>query len=334
MRKIAATAIVLFFFAGIWYLWSGEEQSTPPPQKISTTISAEGRVAVKPDRRALLSAEVAGRIEQVLVDNLQPVKKGQLLAVQYNADLRNRILQTEEAYRMSEARYRELASGYRSEEIEEAAAQVRKAEADLELSKRNEERDRELVIQEVVSKSKFDATIAERKSAEAELAAANERYKKYLQGERQGTIAAAKAEMMSQKFALDSLKATYEKTFLKSPLDGIVIRRYLNASEFADLAAPVVEVANLTDMIIEGEINEMDAGRVSQGLQAIVTSDAFPDRQFQAEVYEVSQALKTRNSDPENPAVIVDQKILPVKVRFLQEVPLKLGMRVDLKILL
>jgi HlyD family secretion protein len=335
MRKFIATAIVLFIFACVWFLWSGEEKPAPTiKQKNSKSISAEGRVAVKPNRRALLSAEVAGRVEQVLVDNLQPVKKGQLLAVQYNADLQNRILQTEEAYRMAEARYRELASGFRSEEIEEAAAEVRKAEADLELAKRNEERDQELVIQEVVSKSRFDATIAERKSAEAELAAANERYKKYLQGERKETVAAAKADMMSQKFALDSLKASYEKTFLKSPLDGIVIRRYLNASEFADVAAPIVEVANLTDMIVEGEINEMDAGSVSQGQKAIVTSDAFPDRQYHAEVYEVSQALKPRNSDPENPAVIIDQKILPVKVKFLEPVPLKLGMRVDLKILL
>jgi|GEM_PF-5696715 len=334
MRNISITTIVLFFLAGIWYLWSGEEKPAPPARKSVKSVAAEGRVAVKPDRRALISAEVAGRLEQVLVDNLQPVKNGQLLAVQYNKDLHNRILQTEETYRMAEARYRELSNGYRSEEIDEAAAQVRRAESDLELAQRNEERDRELLIQQVVSQSRYDTTIAERKKAEAELAVVNERYKKFVQGERKETIAAARADMMSQTYALDSLKATYEKTFLKSPLDGIVIRRYLNASEFADVAAPVVEVADLSSMIVEGEINEMDAGRVREGLMTIVTSDAYPDQQFRAVVYEVSQSLKQRNSDPENPAVIVDQKILPVKVRFLQQVPLKLGMRVDLKILL
>ena len=335
MRKIVITTVVLLLLTGVWLLWSNEQRSevNVKPGKVET-VAAEGRVAVKPDRRALLSAEVAGRLEQVLVDNLQPVKKGQLLAVQYNADLASKMQQTEEAYRMAQARYQELASGYRKEEIQEAAAEVQKAESDLELARRNENRDHELMVQQVIAESRYDTTITERKKAEAELAAAQERYKKMMKGERKQTIEAAQADMMSQKFALESLKATYEKTFLRSPLDGIVIRRYLNASEFADIAKPVIEVADLSEKIVEGEINEMDAGRVREGLKAIVTSDAYPGRQFQAEVYEVSQALKARNSDPENPAVIVDQKILPVKVKFLEPAPLKLGMRVDLKILL
>ncbi len=315
-------------------MWSDEEQPPSEKIKVSRYIAAEGRVAVKPDQRAVLSAEVAGRIEKIFVDNLAPVRKGQLLAVQYNADLQNRILQTEEAYRMAEARYRELASGYRKEEVDEAAADVRRAESELELARRNEDRDHQLLIQQVVAQSRYDATVAERKKSEAGLAATQERFKKYSRGERKETVTAAHAEMMSQKFALDSLKATYEKTFLKSPLDGIVIRRYLNVSEFADIATPVLEVANLSEMIVEGEINELDAGRANEGFKAIVTSDAFPERQFQAQIYEVSAALKARNSDPENPAVIVDQKILPVKIKFLEKVPLKLGMRVDIKILL
>ncbi len=334
MRKIIAITIVLFLSAGAWFLWSGEEKPANPQPRVPDSLSAEGRIAVQPDRRALLSAEMAGRIEKMFVDNLAPVQKGQILAVQYNADLQNRILQTEESYRMAEARYRELASGYRIEEVDEASADVRKAESELELARQNEDRDRRLFLEQVVAQSRYDATIAERKSAEAGLAAVQERFKKYSRGARKETIAAAHADMMSQKFALDSLKATYEKTFLKSPLDGIVIRRYLNTFEFADTATPVVEVADLSEMIVEAEINEMDAGRITHGLKAIVTSDAYPNRTFQAQIYEVSEALKSRTSDPEDPAVIVDQKILPVKVKFLQEVPLKLGMRVDLKILL
>ena len=334
MRKMIAITIVLSFLGGAWLLWSDEEQPVPSKSSSANYIAAEGRVAVKPDQRAVLSAEVAGRIEQIFADNLNPVRKGQILAVQYNADLQKRILQTEEALRMSESKYKELAAGYRTEEVEEAAAEVRRAESDLELARRNEERDQKLVAEEVISQSRFDVTIAERKKAEAAFAATQERFKKYSRGERKETVTAAHAEMMSQKFALDSLRATYEKTFLKSPLDGIVIRRYLNASEFADIATPVIEVANLSEVIVEGEINELDAGQIREGLQATVTSDAFPERKFKAQIYEVSVSLKSRNSDPENPAVIVDQKILPIKVKFLENVPLKLGMRVDLRILL
>ncbi len=333
MRRVLTTGIVLFLFTGVWLLWSDEERVPAATVPAPGSVAAEGRVTVKPDQRALLSAEIAGRIEKILVDNLSPVQKGQILAVQYNADLEQRILQTEASFKMAEARYHELSSGYRVEEIQEAAANVKRAESELELARRNQERDGMLLVEEVISQSRYDAVVAERKMAAASLKAAEERHRKLEQGERKEVIAAASAEMMSQKYALESLKATYEKTILRSPLDGIVIRRYLNVSEFADVAAPILEVANLSEMIVEGEINEMDAGEVKKGMKALVTSDAFPDQQFQAQVYEVSAALRNRNSDPEDPSVIVDQKILPVKVRFLQDVPLKLGMRVDLKII-
>ena len=95
---------------------------------------------------------------------------------------------------------------------------------------------------------------------------------------------------------------------------------------------PIVEVADLSDIIVDGDVNEMDAGSVFAGKHAIVTADAFPGKEFEGVVYEVSAALKRRSSDPEDPAVVVDQKILPVKVRFLERVPLKLGMKVELKL--
>lgn len=111
-----------------------------------------------------------------------------------------------------------------------------------------------------------------------------------------------------------------------------MILRYKNASEFAEIGDPILEVANLSEMIVEGEVNEIDAGRVVRGASAVVTSDAFPGQTFPAQVYEVSAALKKRVSDPDDPSVIIDQEILPIKVKFLKTVPLKLGMKVDLKI--
>ncbi|HEY4491367.1 MAG TPA: efflux RND transporter periplasmic adaptor subunit [Acidobacteriota bacterium] len=333
-RKWFAIGVVLVLLGGAVALWPDEKQIMPPhASAIADGVAAEGRIAVKPDQRAVLSAEIAGRLERILVDNLNPVTKGQLLAVLYNADLEQQIRQTEELYRKAEADYTERRNGSRSEDIEEAAALVRKAESELELAMRNEERDRRLFQEEVVSQSKLDTTIAERKRSEAELRASQQRWDRLRAGERQETIAAAHAEMLSQKFALEALKAAYAKTFVRSPLNGLVVRRYRNASEFTDVGDPIVEVANLSEMIVEADINEMDIGRVSTGMKAVITSDAFPDQQFRGQVYEVSAALKKRESDPEDPAVVIDQKILPIKVRLLQPAPLKLGMKVDLRIL-
>jgi multidrug resistance efflux pump len=337
LRKVLAIVVVLLFVGGALVLWSGEQR---PRAKVGVQakspeyIAAEGRIAVKPDRRALLSAEVAGRVEQIMVDNLSPVKKGQVLAVLYNADLQQRIAETQALERKAEAAYSELANGSRKQDVREAAAEVEKAKADLELARNNEERDRRLFEQGVVARAQLDSTTAALKRAGSVLDAANENYSKLSQGARRETIQAAQAEMMSQKYSLQALQATYNKTLIRSPLDGIVIIRYKNVSEFADVGDPILEVANLDELIVEADVNEMDAGKAANGLKVSITSDAFPGQVFSGQVYEVSAALKRRTTDPEDPAVVVDQKILPVKVRFLQPVPLKLGMKVDLKILL
>lgn len=331
-RKLLISIVGVSLVAGAVMLWSGEQKHVPREAAATRFIAAEGRVAVKPDHRAVLAAEVAGRIDRILVDNLSPVKRGQVLAELYNADLKQQILETEAMLRKAEAVYAEAVSGSRQEDIQEASANVQRAEAAVELAESNEQRDRKLRDQGVVAQSRYDATASEYKQAMSALRAARERYLRVSSGERRETVEAARAQMLSQKYALESVRARYEKTFVRSPLDGIVILRYRNVSEFADVGDPILEVADLSEMIVEGDVNEMDAGEVSGGQKVIVTSDAYPGREFAAEVYEVSASLKRRVTDPEDPAVVVDQKILPVKVRFLQHVPLKLSMKVDLKI--
>lgn len=331
-RKVLLSIIAISVIAGAVMLWSGEQKTRILPSPAPQYVAAEGRVDVRPDHRAVLSAEVAGRIQELYVDNLSPVKKGQVLAELYNDDLEHRIQETQELLRKSDAVYSEAQSGSRTEDIQEALANVERAEAALELAGSNEARDRRLRDEGVVAQSSYDATASEFKQASSSLTAAKERYHRVSTGERRETIEAARAQMMSQRHALESLKAAYEKTFVRSPLDGIVILRYRNVSEFADVGDPIVEVADLTDTIVDGDVNEMDAGSVSAGKHAIVTSDAFPGKEFEGVVYEVSAALKRRSTDPEDPAVVVDQKILPVKIKFLKPVPLKLGMKVELKL--
>ncbi|HET6266684.1 MAG TPA: efflux RND transporter periplasmic adaptor subunit [Acidobacteriota bacterium] len=334
-RKMLTIAISIPLILGALWLWPNENQKSKPvpaSAEHASYVAAEGRISVKPDHRAVLSAEVAGRIETILVDNLSPVHKGQVLAVIYNTDMDKRIRQTQASFQSAKADYMELANGSRVEDVQEAAANVRKAQADLELAQQNEARDHQLLEEGVIARSRYDATIAELKRAKSALEAAQQSYDRIHNGARRESIDAAQARMVSEQFAADSLKASYAKTEVRSPLDGIVILRYRNVSEFADVGDPILEVADLSQLIVDAEINETDAGRVHDGQKAIVTTDAFPGKEFAARVYEVSEALRKRTQDPDDPAVVVDQKILPVKVEFLQPVPLKLGMKVYLKI--
>src|SRR5438093_1108871 len=121
MWRKASTIIVilLVLIFGLAYLWSGDERAAQKAHLVPVInyVAAEGHIAVRPDQRAVLSAEVSGRIEQILVDNLSPVKKEQLLTALYNADLGKRIAETQALYRKAEASYEQLTNGSRKEDI-------------------------------------------------------------------------------------------------------------------------------------------------------------------------------------------------------------------------
>src|SRR5437773_2163081 len=140
-RKILWFVVIVSLLVVGLVTWPSESKTTPAPSAVSNpadVVAAEGRITVKPDHRALLSAEVAGRIQEISVDNLAPVKKGQVLAVLYNADTQQKLEQMRQAYQRSQQNYLELAHGTRAEDVAEANAEVHRAEADLDLARQNE----------------------------------------------------------------------------------------------------------------------------------------------------------------------------------------------------
>ena len=104
--------------------------------------------------------------------------------------------------------------------------------------------------------------------------------------------------MVAQREAqLLQARADLERTAIRAPVDGIVIKRSIDAGQTvaASLQAPELFVIarNLRDMQVDTSIDEAEIGKIRLGQRATFTVDSYPGRSFSGEVKQVRKAALT-----------------------------------------
>ena len=101
--------------------------------------------------------KISGRVIKLLVDEGSIVKAGDTLAELDGAELASLVAQNRASVQEAATRLLELKAGARSQEIEQARANVSAQEADLKKVKQDYERADVLYKNGAISKSQFDA---------------------------------------------------------------------------------------------------------------------------------------------------------------------------------
>src|SRR4030095_13501490 len=221
-----------------------------------------------------------------------------------------------QASRVAADRVRE---GLRPQEVRVAEAELAQAEAQLTQSRADVERTSNLFKEGVVPRQQLDAAQAELRSAEGAREAANQRLALAREGSRRQEIAAAEARAETaqagvnvaqagrtdvdiQRAALaavqarekelraqlDAAKTQWGYTEIRSPLDGVVLTKNVEAGEFVNPGTPVVTIANIDDLWMNIYIPETQTGLVKLGQNVRVTVDSFPGESFKGKITVVS----------------------------------------------
>ena len=140
-----------------------------------------------------ISSKLAGRIEQMDVQEGERVKKGQLLFVLSTPEAEAKLQQAEAARMAASAQSTKARKGARVQEIEGAMNIWKKAEAGLELARKSYERVKNLYESGVVPEQKYDEAAANLKAMETTAAAAKAQYDMAIEGARREDREAAEA---------------------------------------------------------------------------------------------------------------------------------------------
>lgn len=286
---------------------------------------------VEPKSEAIrVSAQVSGRLDRLLVDEGDAVKAGQVVAEVANDDYQARVASAAADLAAREADARRVKNGARAEERRQADADARQAAADLAHARANHARARELFQEKVISRAEMDTAEQALQVATARSDSLHERSALVAAEAREEDLARAEADVRLARARLDEARAIYEKTRVRSPIDGVVLRRHAKAGESVSTQfdSPIVTVADRSAVRVRVDVDETDVSRVRAGQAAFVTADAFGTRRFPGRVVRVGQELGRKNIRTDEPTERVDQKVLETLIELEDGHDLPIGLRV------
>jgi HlyD family secretion protein len=327
MRRIIIGMVLLLFGGGlIWYFMLGKGVESPSGRVVVT-----GNIEVT---EVALSFKIPGMVVARPVAEGERVAAGQLVARLDTLELEQEVALKQAELAAVHARLAELEAGYRTEEVAQARAALRKAQAEEKNARDNYERQKRLFKEKVIPEKEYDNAAASYGMARQSMKEAGEKLAMLEKGHRPEQIAAARAQV-DQALAAQALAGTrLDYATLVSPLAGLVLTENVEPGEYVNPGTPVITVGKLDQVWLRAFINQTDLGRIRSGQKALITTDTYPDRRYEGRVsFIASEAEFTPKQ------VQTDQQRVKLMYRIKITVPnpqmeLKPGMPADAVILL
>jgi HlyD family secretion protein len=257
----AIAAILLIGGVGLYFY---KRRAVDPNAGLVTTAITRGRIEAKVTATGTVSplvnvqvgSQISGRVAALYADFNSQVKKGQVIARLDTALL---------AAAVEQAKANLVA----------ADGALAKAKAQAVDAARTAKRDRELLDKKLIAQADYDTADANQLAGDAGVKAA------------EGQLAQAKAN-------LEQARINLEYATIYSPINGVVISRSVDVGQTvaASLQAPTLfQIAeDLQKMQVDTSVAESDVGKITAGMEAVFTVDAYPTERFKGKVRQIRNA--------------------------------------------
>lgn len=253
--KVFLILVLLGIFGyTMYFLWA---KSKEKPVVYETTQAIETDIvkkttatgSVKPRKEIEIKPKVSGIIEEIFVKEGQILKKGDLIArVKIIPNMVN---------------------------LNNAESRVDRAEIQLDFNKTVYERQKELFDKGVIAKAEYEEAETSYKNSQEELQAAIDNL-----------------ELIRDGQTSNSKSAT--NTLITSTIEGMVLEipveegnSVIESNTFND-GTTIASVADMGEMIFEGNIDESEVGKIKEGMPLILTVGAIEDVEFEAVLEHIS----------------------------------------------
>ena len=274
-RTVAILAAVLLIGAATAALFRFETQRKFRPPLIGVVHETEIRVA----------PEISARLASLPVKPLQPVRKGEVVAVLSSPEIAASLEQAKANAESARANLANVEAGVRQEERDTAAQNVAIAASNLTLAKQQFARVSVLAAKNYASKQQFDEDAAALGEAQASLGLAQAALAQSQAGPTKEELAVAQSQVSLALATVADLEAQLAKTTLTSPVDGVARLRVAEPGEAISPGQPVVTLAVAGDRWFTFTIREDRLRGMTIGSK-IALETAAGDR-FEAKVTEL-----------------------------------------------
>lgn len=263
------------------------------------SIEVVGTVVGVPEKTAVLSTQVAGQVERVLVVEGQQVQAGDVLL-----DLDNRSAEAQSAkaravVEETRAIVARLKHGTRTEDLEVARQDLRKSESILSLMRLQVDSAAAVGDAHIISGLELARRKAAAEEAEAQVAATQARLRLLEAGPREEEIAEAEAKLAGAEADLVAAELTLKLTRVVAPLDGVVTDLPVRQGMFVSTGTPLVTLVDLSTVFARTRVPTAYLSQVKEGQSVDVRIASFPDDAFTGAVARISKHADSKTGDLE-----------------------------------
>lgn len=298
--------IFLLLAAGAWSYFGGSAATAVEVRRVEiarsggsaggSAIALQAAGYIVPHHKIEVASKVSGKVSAINVDKGDQVSKGQVLVRLEDNEFRARVRQSAGELAALEAQLAELEAGSRPEEVQRARANLEEGKADLAQARVELERVRRLVDAEVAPRQDLDNAEAAYDARAARVAALERSLELIEIGPRREVIDSMRGQVQRAQGQLDFDRTLLDATVIRAPVTGTILERNVEIGEFVTTSfvgergakGYVVSLADLDDIQVELDISQDDFSRLRFGQKAMISTDAFRDREYEGEIVEIS----------------------------------------------
>jgi HlyD family secretion protein len=239
-------------------------------RKLEAIVSASGKI--QPKRFVNISADTSGRVTDLAVNEGDRVTQGQFLLQIDARNLRTRVQSGEASLNAAQSTAEQLKLSLESSRTQ------------LKLAQDNYKRQQELWKGGLTTRELLERAESELRVREQDLRAQEQ------------NVLTQTQRMRQEQATLENAKTDLSKVRIESPINGIITRRNVELGETAvvgtmnNAGTVLLQVADMSVIEAEVEVDETDIPSVKIGQTAKVTVDAVTGKSFTAHVTEIGNS--------------------------------------------
>ena len=244
--KTLAVAVILFWMIPPGTAWTQKKPLKAVPVGVARAVelSSENKIELPGTVMAWsttrLAAEVDGRVEELLFNEGDYIKKGAALVKIRTQPMKLQRDMAISEKRLVETRLEELLAGTRKETIDAAKSSVEHAEARVRLAENELKRIKRLYKDGVLSLDEYDKADAEADGARAKLNEKNSVLKEYQAGPRIEKIKQEQANLQAAEERIKIIEDDINRAIIRAPFNGYIVKKETEVGEWLEKGDPAV----------------------------------------------------------------------------------------------
>lgn len=290
---LAVAVLVALIGGGTWWYQSLQNNE----------LTLYGNVDI---RTINMSFRVGGRLQSLSVDEGDAIKQGQTLGQLDKAPYENALMQAKANVATAQAQYDLMMAGYRAEEIAQAAAAVKQAQAAYDYAQSFLQRQQGLWNSRLLSANDLANARSSRDQALASLKSAQDKLSQYRAGNRPQEIAQAKANLEQAQAQLAQSTLDLQDTVLTAPSDGTLLTRAVEPGSMLTAGSTVLTLSLTHPVWVRAYVDEKNLNQAQPGRGILLYTDGRPDKPYHGKIGFVSPTAEFTPKTVETPDLRTD----------------------------